>query len=58
MNIIKSDIKTMNSEELSELLKLRHDNVRQAAMNLQSHNIITFTEIVVKGNGVMYNEHS
>ena len=41
----------MNSEELAELLQLRHDNVRQAAINLQSHEVITFTEISVKGNG-------
>tara|TARA_R110002050_G_scaffold10642_4_gene36288 strand:+ start:663 stop:1328 length:666 start_codon:yes stop_codon:yes gene_type:complete len=51
MNLIQSNVKTMNSEELAELLQLRHDNVRQAAINLQSHEVITFTEISVKGNG-------
>lgn len=51
MNIIQSNVKTMNSEELAELLQLRHDNVRQAALNLLSHGVITFTEISVKGNG-------
>lgn len=51
MNLIQSDIKTMNSEELANLLNLRHDNVRQAAVNLKSHGVITFTEISVKGSG-------
>ena len=51
MNLIQSNTKTMNSEELASLLNLRHDNVRQAAINLKSHGIITFTEISVKGNG-------
>jgi len=51
MNLITSNIKTMNSEELADLLQLRHDNVRQSAINLQSHGVITFTETVVKGNG-------
>ena len=41
----------MSSEELASLLNIRHDNVRQAANNLKSIGVITFTEISVKGNG-------
>lgn len=41
----------MSSAEIAELLELRHDNVRQAASNLESHGIITFTESTVKGSG-------
>lgn len=51
MNLVQSNIKTMNSEELADLLNLRHDNVRQSIKNLESHGIITFTESTVKGSG-------
>lgn len=52
MNLVTIDHKlTMSSEELSELLNLRHDNVRQSANALKSHGVITFTEMSVKGNG-------
>lgn len=42
---------TMTSEELASLLDLRHDNVRQAAINLKAQGVVTFTEISVKGQG-------
>ena len=42
---------TMSSEQVAELLELRHDNVRQAANNLRSNGVISFTEISVKGSG-------
>jgi phage antirepressor YoqD-like protein len=51
MQLMTSNNKTMNSEELAILLNMRHDNVRQAAINLQSHGVISFTEISVKGQG-------
>ncbi|VEC00026.1 Uncharacterized phage-encoded protein [Cedecea lapagei] len=51
MQLSTSVNQTMTSEELATLLELRHDNVRQAAINLQSHGIITFTETSVKGAG-------
>ena len=42
---------TMSSEQLAELLNLRHDNIRQAAINLESNGVVSFTEKSVKGNG-------
>tara|TARA_R110000850_G_scaffold154401_1_gene277904 strand:+ start:132 stop:779 length:648 start_codon:yes stop_codon:yes gene_type:complete len=51
MQLMTNNNKTMNSEELAILLNMRHDNVRQAAINLQSHGVISFTEISVKGKG-------
>jgi phage antirepressor YoqD-like protein len=48
--IVTQDI-TMSSLELSQLLALRHDNVRQAANNLKDHAVISFTETSVKGAG-------
>ena len=47
----QSENLTMSSEQIAELLELRHDNVRQAAKNLESHGVIAFTEFSVKGNG-------
>lgn len=42
---------TMSSEDLADLLSLRHDNVRKAVKNLESHGVITFTTELVKGAG-------
>lgn len=42
---------TMSSEDLAALLNLRHDNVRKAVKNLESHGVITFTTELVKGAG-------
>lgn len=42
---------TMSSESLADLLNLRHDNVRKAVKNLESHGVITFTTELVKGAG-------
>jgi anti-repressor protein len=42
---------TMSSEQLADLLELRHDNVRRSALNLESHGTISFTQHSVKGKG-------
>lgn len=52
MNLVSQNLPiTMSSEELAELLQLRHDNVRQAIRNLESQGVVTFTESSVKGSG-------
>lgn len=53
MNLIlpQNESLTMTSGQIAKLLELRHDNVRQAAKNLESHGAITFTETSVKGVG-------
>lgn len=51
LSISNNQTLTMSSEDLADLLSLRHDNVRKAVKNLESHGVITFTTDLVKGAG-------
>ena len=58
MNLLQSNELTMSSEQLSELLEIRHDNLRAKAIKMQSEGNLAFTENLGKGSGrpktVMY----
>ena len=49
--LINSDNLTMSSEQLSELLEIRHDNLRAKALKMKEAGNIAFTENLVKGSG-------
>ena len=51
LSISNNEVLTMSSEDLADLLSLRHDNVRKAVKSLESHGVITFTTELVKGAG-------
>ena len=56
--IANNEALTMSSEDLADILNLRHDNVRKSVKNLEFNGVITFTTEIVKGAGrpkqVMY----
>ena len=51
MNLIESNQLTMSSEQLCELLEIRHDNLRAKAFKMQSEGNLAFTENLGKGPG-------
>lgn len=51
MNLLQNNQLTMSSEQLSELLEIRHDNLRAKAIKMQSEGNLTFTENLGKGSG-------
>ena len=50
-NLITTNELTMSSEQLSDLLQIRHDNLRAKAIKMKEAGNLAFTENLVKGAG-------